>query len=267
MNVCPKPSSDACPSAPSSLDPVSGAVVREIIELAQQALPGGTRSPGASTPWPASRWAGAQGQGQRPSLAAGLEKPEYDVYPADLGTRSAPAAPGGEGSLRPDRDPAREDKPARMRQLGRNVEFFGAPVGLFSSRSTASFGYPQWADVGMYMQTVMLLAVERGLDTIAQEFWARPLQNRGRLPGPARRSPPFSGMALGYRDETAPINNWRTRRDLFEAFAEIARLRELHVGRLRPSPFRRRIRPALGFASAAPDGATAARTWPFRAPG
>jgi hypothetical protein len=31
----------------------------------------------------------------------------------------------------------------------------------------------------------------------------------------------FSGMALGYADETAPINQWRTRRDPLEAWCEL----------------------------------------------
>jgi nitroreductase len=35
-----------------------------------------------------------------------------------------------------------------------------------------SMGSPQWSDVGMFMQTLMLLARERGLETCAQESWA-----------------------------------------------------------------------------------------------
>ena len=31
----------------------------------------------------------------------------------------------------------------------------------------------------------------------------------------------FSGMALGFADETAPVNQWRTRRDPFEAWGEM----------------------------------------------
>jgi len=31
----------------------------------------------------------------------------------------------------------------------------------------------------------------------------------------------FSGMALGYADESQPINGWRTRRDAFDVWGEL----------------------------------------------
>ena len=33
-------------------------------------------------------------------------------------------------------------------------------------------GSPQWSDLGMFLQTFMLLAKEAGLDTCAQEAWS-----------------------------------------------------------------------------------------------
>jgi nitroreductase len=65
----------------------------------------------------------------------------------------------------------------------------------------------------MYLQTLMLLAVARGLDTCAQEFWSaypRLLADHLGIPD---TEIVFAGMALGYRDDDHPINNWRTRRD------------------------------------------------------
>ena len=200
-------------------DPVPGEVVREIIEKAHRAPSGGNLQP-----WRVHALAGeplaelkALGIAK---LAAGLEEPEYDVYPPDLWdpfrTRRFIC---GEDLYATIPIP-REDKPARLRQLGRNVEFFGAPVGIFFSLDR-KLGYPQWADVGMYMQTVMLLAVEAGLDTCAQEFWARLPKTVGDFLGLPDDHMLFSGMALGYRDETASINTLRTRRDEFDVFAEM----------------------------------------------
>ena len=33
-------------------------------------------------------------------------------------------------------------------------------------------GPPQWSDLGMFLQTFMLLAVDRGLGTCPQLFWS-----------------------------------------------------------------------------------------------
>ena len=114
----------------------------------------------------------------------------------------------------------REDKPARIKQFARNYELFNAPVGLFFAIDR-QMGLGQWADLGMYMQTVMLLAREHGLHTCAQEAWAAWHKTLGDF----LKIPPnllfFSGMALGYRDETAPINRLRTDRAALEEFATL----------------------------------------------
>jgi nitroreductase len=71
----------------------------------------------------------------------------------------------------------------------------------------------------MYLQTVMLLAVEAGLDTCAQEFWASlPKTVAAALDLPASEML-FCGMALGYRDADHPINSLRTRREPLETMA------------------------------------------------
>jgi nitroreductase len=73
----------------------------------------------------------------------------------------------------------------------------------------------------MYMQTVMLLAVERGLDTCPQEYWARYPQTVAKFLNMPEDHMLFSGMALGYRDPEAPINRLRAARDPFEAWGEL----------------------------------------------
>jgi nitroreductase len=73
----------------------------------------------------------------------------------------------------------------------------------------------------MYMQTFMLLAAEQGLATCAQEFWARYPKTVASFIGLPDDHMLFSGMALGYADQTAPINQWRTRRDPFDVWGEL----------------------------------------------
>ena len=198
-------------------DPVPGALVREILEAASRAPSGGNLQP-----WRVYALTGAPLEALKAEVAANPfgETPEYDVYPPNLWdplrTRRFEC---GEDLYATIGIP-REDKPARLRQLARNGELFGAPVGLFFCLDR-KVGPPQWSDVGMYMQTVMLLAVERGLATCAQEYWARYPQTLIESLGLPDDHMIFSGMALGYADETAPINTLRTRRDPFEVWGEL----------------------------------------------
>jgi nitroreductase len=197
-------------------DPVPGAVVREILEAAKGAPSGGNLQP-----WRVYALAGEPLAEFKALIAdTPMEQPEYAVYPENLWdpfrTRRYQCGEDLYASISIPRD----DRPARFRQLARNTEFFGAPVGLFFCLDR-KLGYPQWADLGMFMQTVMLLAVERGLDTCAQEYWARYPKTVASFIGLPDDQQLFSGMALGYRDESHPINGWRTRRDPFEAWCEM----------------------------------------------
>ena len=145
-------------------------------------------------------------------LASGeTEPPEYDIYPKEL--------------LAPYRDRRfavgeamyarigipREDKMARRMWFARNFAFFGAPVALFTTVDKR-MGPPQWSDLGMFLQTFMLLAVEAGLATCAQECWAvYPETVKAFLDTPDDRML-FCGMAIGYEDKAEPANALRTER-------------------------------------------------------
>jgi len=200
-------------------DPVAGELVREILSIAARAPSGGNLQPWRVHALAGEPLAELKRRGAA-TLAAGLETPEYDVYPPDLWdpfrTRRFVCGEDLYATI----DIPRENRGARVAQLANNIQFFGAPVGLFFSLDR-KLGPPQWSDLGMYMQTVMLLAVERGLDTCAQEFWARLPNTVGKFLGLPDDHMLFSGMALGYRDEAAQINSLRTRRDSVEEFAEL----------------------------------------------
>jgi nitroreductase len=112
----------------------------------------------------------------------------------------------------------REDRPARLRQFARNYDLFGAPVGLFFSIER-SFGPPQWAHLGMFIQTIMLLAFERGLGACAQEAWAPVHRTVGEVLGLPESRMLYCGMGLGWADEADPINGWRSEREPLESFA------------------------------------------------
>jgi nitroreductase len=202
--------------------PVPEATVRAILETARRAPSGGNLQP-----WRVYALAGeplAQllhtVQGKLFSHPRG-EGSEYDIYPAALGEpyRSRRYKCGED--MYATIGVTREDKPARLRQFAQNYALFGAPVGLFFFIDR-QMGPPQWSDLGMYMQTVMLLAREHGLHTCAQEAWSVWYRTVGECLAAPAELMLFSGMALGHRDESAPINRLRTDR---APLAEIAELR------------------------------------------
>lgn len=197
--------------------PVPGAIIREILELAHRAPSGGNLQP-----WRVHALTGAPLADLKARVAANLagETPEYDVYPPNLWDPYRTHRFENGEDLYATIGIPREDKPARLRQLAKNAQFFGAPVGLFFSIDR-KLGLGQWADLGMHMQTVMLLAVERGLATCAQEFWARYPKTVGNFLSLPDEQMLFSGMALGYADEADPINALRSRRAPFEAWGQM----------------------------------------------
>ena len=67
---------------------------------------------------------------------------------------------------------AREDWEARQRAAIANWDCFGAPAALFCYIDR-DLGRPQWADVGMYLQTVMLLLRAEGLHSCPQMAWSQ----------------------------------------------------------------------------------------------
>lgn len=100
----------------------------------------------------------------------------------------------------------REDRAGRLRWFANNYRFFGAPVGLFLIIDKR-MGHGQWAHMGMYMQTIALLAEERGWATCMQECWARLRNELQELFGLDDNHMVYCGMALGWPDPNEPAND------------------------------------------------------------
>ncbi|MEE4538596.1 MAG: nitroreductase [Erythrobacter sp.] len=107
---------------------------------------------------------------------------------------------------------ARDDGAARMAAMGRNATSFGAPAVMFVYFPRL-MKEPQWSDTGMWLQTVALLLREEGLDSCYQEFMAYYANViRDHLGLDHDRYMFFCGMAIGYRDPDAPVNNFERER-------------------------------------------------------
>jgi nitroreductase len=85
-----------------------------------------------------------------------------------------------------------------------------------------SFGVAQWADLGGYLQTVMLLARAYGLHTCPQQAWVAFHETVRSHLGLPENLIVYSGMAMGYADEEAPINSWRAPREPLETYANFS---------------------------------------------
>ncbi len=143
---------------------------------------------------------------------------EYHVYPPELKEPyRARRHKNGEDLYRLI-GVTREDKAARHRQFAQNYNFFGAPVGMFFFLDR-SMGPPQWSDLGMFIQNIMLLAREQGLETCPQESWAIWHKEVVEFLQVDPTLMLFCGLALGYGDYAAPINRLRTDRAPLEEFA------------------------------------------------
>lgn len=144
--------------------------------------------------------------------------PEYAVYPAPLkDPYNARRRKCGE-DMYATIGVMRDDKPGRLAQFGRNFAMFGAPVGLFVYLDR-SMGPPQWSDVGMFLQSLMLAAREEGLHTAAQEAWAVWKDAVTAATGAPDDLMLFCGVGLGWMDDSAPINTLRTERADVAEFA------------------------------------------------
>lgn len=112
----------------------------------------------------------------------------------------------------------REDKPRRLAWFADNLKFFGAPAGMFCFVDRR-MGSPQWSDLGMFLQTFMLLATEAGLSTCAQESWSLRPRSVAEFVGAPDELMLFCGMAIGYRDPNHPVNQLVSDREPLEVWA------------------------------------------------
>jgi nitroreductase len=203
-------------------DAVPLELLKRILSTASRAPSGGNVQPWHIDVVTGPKLAGLKSIMQRKLGAAsadgGFENPEYDIYPKPL------VAPYRDYRFKVGEDMygllgiPREDKAGRQRWFSRNYQFFGAPAALFCSVDRG-MGPPQWSDLGMFLQSVMLLLREEGLDSCAQECWSvYPDTVRSFLGLPASRML-FCGMAIGRRNPDHPVNALRTERAPLERFA------------------------------------------------
>jgi nitroreductase len=187
-------------------DPIPLEILQRVLEKAARAPSGGNLQP-----WHVTVLTGAPLAALVEKVSARqAEKPkgeaaEYPVYPIPM------TEPYGARRFKIGEDMyallgiSRDDREGRRAWFAKNFRFFGAPVGLFCFVDR-NMGLAQFSDLGMFLQSLMLVLREEGLDSCAQEAWS--------MFAPtiyaALNTPPeqmlFCGVAIGKRNPAAPVN-------------------------------------------------------------
>jgi nitroreductase len=199
--------------------PVDHTIVRDLIAGAARAASGGNLQP-----WQVYALTGAPLADLKRRVAAAVagrdprhDDTEYPIYPKTMWEpyRSRREEHGVQlyGALGIDRD----DAAGRLAQHKHNYAFFNAPVALFIAIER-KLGPGQWADLGSYIHTLMYLARGYGLDTCAQESWARMYRIVGAFVAMPPEQMLFCALAIGYGDHAHPANSFRSPRAAPGAF-------------------------------------------------
>lgn len=200
-------------------EPVDAATVRALLDTARWSPSGGNLQP-----WKVIAVSGAaKAEVERIALETMMKNPageagDHPIYPEGLAEPYRTRRHAIGEALYARLGIPREDKAARLRAMSRNFQFFGAPVGLFFVIDR-SMGHGQWAHLGMFMQSLALVAEERGLATCMQEAWGMVRQSLHAHFGLPGHELLYCAMALGHADRTAPINQLRSERAPVEEFA------------------------------------------------
>ncbi|MCI5046068.1 MAG: nitroreductase [Aquisalinus sp.] len=192
--------------------PVPDAVLREVLEIASRAPSGGNLQPWFVHVVSGVALTELKEQVQKVMATSPLgEGTEYDIYPQEMKEPYRSRQRKVAGDMYALLGIERGDKFGRMAQMARNFSFFDAPVGIFFAIDR-DMAQNQWAHLGMFMQTLALVAVEKGLATCMQEAWAIYYKTVGEF----LKLPPeqmlYCGMALGFEDRQAVVNDLTTER-------------------------------------------------------
>mmetsp|Transcript_54194 Transcript_54194/g.137430 ORF Transcript_54194/g.137430 Transcript_54194/m.137430 type:complete len:233 (-) Transcript_54194:223-921(-) len=199
--------------------PVPLELIKDILEVASRAPSGGN-----TQPWHLYVLAGEA----REALVHAIRQPgafsngklEFEVYPSKerepvgFSERKKNVAFAMYDLLGVDR----KDAAGRQGALVKNWQFFGAPVGIIVTVDRAC-DRNAWGHVGMLLQSICLLAEERGLASCLQEAWGNLGVVYKTLSIPDSEVV-WCGLALGYADPAAPVNTLRTAREPVDAFAQ-----------------------------------------------
>lgn len=199
--------------------PVSEAQIQHILDIARWA-PSGVNT----QPWKVAVVQGQKKQDITDALIVAKDSqqqanPDYQYYPSRWNEPYKNRRKDCGLSLYGALEIRREDSEKQKHAWNNNYRFFGAPVGLFVFID-AELAQGSWLDLGMFIQNIMLAAIEEGLATCPQASLADyPDIVRQQLDWPSSDNL-VCGISLGYADTEHPVNRYRLDREPLENFSK-----------------------------------------------
>jgi len=186
--------------------PVPKNVLRQIFETAQRSPSGGNLQPWRVHVITEPKLDKFRKEAVAAAMGGKKEDPTHPAYPAPLWEphRSWRYKLGEDmyALLGIEKD----DKAGRIGQFMKNMEFFGAPVGVIITVDKRMEA-PQHMDIGIYLQSLMLLAREAGLHTAPQGWWRNWPETVAEHIDIPEGEEILVGMSLGYGDPDQAIND------------------------------------------------------------
>ncbi|MEV6115333.1 nitroreductase [Streptomyces sp. NPDC052109] len=184
-------------------EPVPRAALERVLTAAARSPSGGNLQPWHVYVLTGARLAELKKRaGERAAAGDPGDARQYRMYPPEPGSpyrerRSAAAAQrfAAQGIRR-------EDARARRAAVAANWECFGAPC-LLLCYIDRDMGAAQWADLGMHLQTVMLLLRAEGLHSCAQMAWSVYHRTVAEVVSPPPELILFAGVSVGFADPSA----------------------------------------------------------------
>jgi LAO/AO transport system ATPase len=196
--------------------PVPRATVEEILAVASRA-PSGTNT----QPWKVRVLAGETKDRLSRAVAAAYDAggahPEFHYYPVKWFEPYLARRRKIGWDLYGLLGIGRGEKDKMHAQHRRNFLFFDAPVGMiFTIDRNLELG--SWLDYGMFLQSIMVAARARGLDTCPQAAWMEFPKTIAAELGLPENEQVVCGMSLGYADPDPPESRLVTEREPVAGF-------------------------------------------------
>lgn len=185
---------------------VPAQTLRQIFDQARRAPSGGNLQPWRAHVMTGDTLARFTQQAYDETLSGKNEEPTHPAYPSPLWEPQRSWRYKLGEDMYANLGIERENKMGRLEWLANNSRFFGAKVGIIIT-GNVKLNAPQYLDIGIYLQTLMLLAREHGLHTAPQGWWRHRSSVCAAHLDIAEDEEVIVGMGIGYGNPQAPVNN------------------------------------------------------------